>query len=479
MKKQRYVLLAVLLCIVQITLAFSVMPVAAEGESKTYNLSRTLEVITVDGKADEEIWKEAPSSETFAWAAESTLEGFTASFQAVWAPCIEDATKMNVYILVKASGYAVENSYRNYIRIQIENENGTHRFWSGMQQLNLVNTGGPDRTATIGTTPVSFQLKSVNNIRNSASATFEFCYQMPKTDTIKFDVLAVACTSDAKEAKYAWGGMTGTPTASKDLNGVGTLLSDVEANGDVDLMVDGQLIASLKKDTDGNVTLPNIAVTDYLLGWKDSEGELYGVGSTYHVEGTEKVTLEVVSSNFDVLIGASVLIEEPTALRFDVTAGIGGLKGVKEMGAVFVKTNALTASVLEDKTFTAAELTEAGIDFEQVVLISAEEANLFYAVKENISDVSVRYSVCAYMTLEYTDGATKTLTTQYQGDGHSRNVREIAVKAYAERSSFRGEVEGMNYMFKVGEEYAVGDFELFSFSPYTKEQLDVLAAMKK
>ena len=483
MKKKSCIALAVLLCALQIVSAIAILPVSATATAKSYNIQRTTEIMTIDGKADEEIWSTVQSSEVFVNTNENSINNFTASYKAVWMPSIEDTTKMNVYILITATGYELAANYRNYVRIQIENQNGTHRFWSGMQQLNNINTGSADREATLGTGAsaynVPFKLFAVNDIANSKTATYEFCYTMPKTNVIKLDVLASACTSSYAEAKYSWVSMVNTPTASADLLGVGNIIDDATSNGDVDLLVDGELLASLKKNADGKVTLPNGSVNGAMLGWRDSEGKLYAVGSEYTVTGEEKVSLEAVAANFSVLKGAAVLIENPTALRFDISADLTGVAGVKAFNAIIVQSDLLTEDILSDGLVTKEELDTAEIAYDNVDLTGGLNSELHSAKKENITDFTVKYSAIAYLTVEYADGTEKALTTEYNAADHSRCVKEVAEAAYSDRSNLRESTENAEYTYKVSKDYAVGDFTLFSYSPYEESSLDILAELKK
>lgn len=479
MKRKGLLALVVLLCVTQIITAIAILPVGATASTKTYNIERAVEIMTVDGLANEEIWSTVESSEAFVNTNENSINNFSASYKAVWTPCVDDTSKMNVYIFITATGHAIKDNYRNYIRIQIENEDASHRFWSGMQQLNNVKTGGPDRTCNVGDVATPFKLLAINDIGNTKSATYEFCYTMPKSDKIKLDVLVCACTSDYKEAKYSWVSMVNTPTKSDELLGVGNIVEDADANGDVDLLVDGQIFASLKKNAGGKVTLPEGSVDGAMLGWKDSAGKLYAVGSEYTVTGTDKVTLEAVAVNFSVLKGASVLIDDPSALRFDIFADISGLTEVQAFGALIIPSASLTDGIISDGNITKDELDSAQITYDNIDLMGSADSEIFYAKKENITDFKLKYSVSAYLTVKYADNTTKTLTSEYNAIDHSRCVKEVAEAAYADRSNLRETTNGIDYAFKVSKDYAVGDFTLFSYSPYEESSLDVLAELKK
>lgn len=479
MKRKGLLALVVLLCVTQIITAIAILPVGATASTKTYNIERAVEIMTVDGLANEEIWSTVESSEAFVNTSQNSIDNFSASYKAVWTPCVDDTSKMNVYIFITASGYTTVNSWRNNIRIQIETPDASHRYWSGQQQLNNVKTGSPDRTCTVGTTATPFKLFAINDIENSKSATYEFCYTMPKSDTIKLDVLVNANTSDGKDATYSWVSIVTTPTKSDELLGIGKIIDNAEANGDVDLLVDGQIFASLKKNSDGKITLPEGSVDGAMLGWKDSAGKLYAVGSEYTVTGTDKVTLEAVAVNFSVLKGASVLIDDPSALRFDISADISGLTEVQAFGALIIPSASLTDGIISDGNITKEELDTAQITYDSIDLRGSADSEIYYAKKENITDFTLKYSVSAYLTVKYADDTTKTLTSAYNATDHSRCVKEVAEAAYADRSNLRENTNGVDYAFKVSKDYAVGDFTLFSYSPYEESSLDVLAELKK
>ena len=479
MKRKSCLVIAVILCVMQIVTAVAVLPVGATEGTKSYNINRAVEIMTVDGIANEAIWSEVEASEAFVSTSTDKISDFNASFKAVWTPCVDDATKMNVYIFVTAVGYAVENSWQNNIRIQLESSDASHRFWTGQQQLNNIKTGEANRESTVGSTKVPFQIYAVNDIANSKTATYEFCYTMPKATDIKFDVMLQVRTSDGKGATYAWASMTTTPTASDLLAGVGNIVENAEASGDVDLLVDGQIFASLKKNADGKVTLPEGSVDGAMLGWKDSEGKLYAGGSEYTVTGTDKVSLEAVAFEFEILRGASILIDNPSALRFDIVADISGLSGVQSFGAMIIPSASLTDEIISDGKIAKEELDAAQITYDSVEPVADAESNVHYVKKENISDFTAKYSVTAYLTIKYADDSVKTLTTEYNAAEHSRCVKEVAEAAYADRSNLNGLENGVDYAFKVSKDYAIGDFTLFSYSPYEESCLDVLAELKK
>ena len=279
MKKKSCFILAILMIMVQLVSAFAVLPAMAE-TTKSYDIVGTKDEITVDGKANEAIWNSVKSSSAFVHTGGNAIEGFTASFKAVWTPNAEDTSKMDVYIFVTSTEYTVQNSWANNIRFQIETADASHRFWTGQQQLGNVNTGSADRTTTVGEASVPFKLYAVNNIGTSKTATYEFCYTMPKSDTIKFDILLNACesASNKNESGYSWVSMTGTAIASANLGGEGKILPIPEYDFDritESMTIDGKANESFWGSASSvefvNDTTNDRAVS-FKAGWSPCDG---------------------------------------------------------------------------------------------------------------------------------------------------------------------------------------------------------------
>ena len=224
MKKKLCKLFAMIMAILTVTSAFAVVPAMA-ADAKSYDIAGTTEKITIDGKANEAIWSQVQSSDAFVNTSTKSIDGFTASYKAVWKTNAEDSTKMDVYIFITATGYTVQYSWRNNIRVQIESADASVRFWSGQQQLGNVNTGSVDREATVGSNKVPFKLWAVNSIGSTKTATYEFCYTMPKADKIKLDVLVNAKTgsNDDSDSTYSWASTNCNAAASASL-GIGNIL---------------------------------------------------------------------------------------------------------------------------------------------------------------------------------------------------------------------------------------------------------------
>ena len=340
----------------------------------TYDIARSMDEITVDGKADETIWSEVQSSSAFVNVNEYTVNGFTASYKAVWRPNAEDSTKMDVYIFVTTSGYAVANNYRNYLKLQIETTDASHRFWTGMRQLNQMNTGGVDRTADVSGNTVPFKLYSVNNISNAGTATYEFCYTMPKTNTIKFDVLVSACTSDYKEATYSWVSMNATTMNSADLKGVGNIK---------------------------NFDFSDVAATTK-------------AGASIRIDTADKTK-------------SGIRFE--TSVNADAVAALIAKGATVTTGTLVLPTDFLSAKSVDDKDFTIEGLKAAGMiegtDYYNIVNVGNEwvdgSVGTWFGTIYNIKNFTRQFSGVGYVTVEL-DGETFT----YYGGYATANARSIA-----------------------------------------------------
>lgn len=495
MKKKSCLMLAVLLAMLQIIAVFAVVPASATTmSSNTYNLLKATEAITIDGKADEAVWENADWSDQFVKASNSggELGDFKAKFKAVWAPVEGDDSKMDIYILIVGEGHTVPTNWANCMRVYIRTSDDSKSFWTGMKKLNdhIINNTNASHLLYGGTSSndVNSQMHvyAVNDIANSGTATYEFCYRMDKADSIKFEVSALAALNGVQISGSWCGGDANTG----DILGVGRIMQtsskdEIDENADVLFLYGGSIVASQYKSGNNTVTLPNYELFGTMIGWKDAAGNLYPVGGTYTVTGSTQVQLTAVAlqvTDYELLAGACALIKEPTAIRFEVkenaqaVAALG--TAIQEKGAIIVETSLLTEAILADGTFTAEELTAAGIAFDKVVFTTAED-NVYSAVKDNITDVSVSYSAVSYLTVRYADNSIQSMTSNYNETLNARSVKAISEAAYADRANVRAEIEGVNYKFKISKDYGVEGFTLFSYSPYTEEQLDLLAKFKK
>ena len=496
--KKRCLILAIMLIALQAVMLITPISVSAESLNRSYNIYKTEAAITVDGVADA-AWADAPYSELFVPNAEEVPEkgrGFEAKLQALWAPVADDATMINVYFLLTVKD-PTPNVMSSSMPKWASDTFGFNAYygealcWTGQTAVeNVVNNG-----TWFGNNDGAFYRikKAIVDNRQAATNptdfyTVEIGCQLPKADAITFDFFVqdnfMGTPNAGHQITYAWnGGYVSTVAEGK-----GNILhskSEIDETDDVLFEYEGQVVASAEKTTNNTVTLPDYELFGTLLGWEDADGNLYPVGGTYTVTGDTQVRLSAVAlqvTDYELLTGACALIEEPTAIRFEIKENAAALTAlgtvIQEKGAIIVETSLLTDAILADGTFSAEELTAAGIAFDKIVFTTAEDS-IYSAVKNNITDVSVSYSAVSYLSVKYADNSVQSITSNYDATLNARSVKAISEAAYADRETVRAEVDGINYKFKVSKNYAVGEFTMFSYSPYTEEQLDLLAKFKK
>ena len=374
----------------------------------TIDITKTAQNITIDGIANENAWKFANSSENFQDVGAVALDGFTGNFKALWSPVEGDDTKMNLYILVVAKGHVTwrNANWRNHIRVQIETSDGKV-FWTGQKQLDdtiISNTNKPNLTgASSGGANAAFQMYAVNDIANSGTATYEFCYQMNKMDAFKLDIQIGACTNDWAQAECSWAGMTSTNHATEGLGGVVSIIeSDSEG---VDLtMTDG---ASIRVDT--------------------TNEKMSGIrfASTVNLDQYNALLAQ----------GATVT-----------------------MGTLIVPTNSLTVKEIADADFTKETLVAKGLventHFYDIVNIGNEwvagEDGTWYATLYDIQDYERLFSAVGYVTVELNG-----VSTTYYAEYYSVDARSIAQVA---ETVMDGEIEGDDGRWTAEQEAVLNSF---------------------
>ncbi len=483
MKKYLSLFLA-LIMVVSSVFVFTVTA-GAEGENKSYYLYKSATAPMVDGTADA-VWDSFPASEylsNVSWnLGNYTSNTLRANFKALWVTNSQDSTMIDLYLMVQYSGYYDYPSISG-VRVFFTNTDGTSS-WTDVMRKNGYATGTTtDYTHWKEGTYISAIAETEGVV------TFEFTCTVKKADNLKLDVVVLDGTSWQTRADYSWNGCLAENASSKAAAGELKLMQEItniDTTADVLFEIDGQLVASADKDANNAVTLPAYEVVGgNLIGWKDASGNLYPIHGTYTVSGSDQVRmtgLVLTNTDYYLLDGASILIEEPTALRFEVldaqTATMTSIASmVQEKGFLLVETSKLTAAVLADGAFSAAELDAASIAYEKTVLTTPTNG-IHYVVK-NITDKTVSYSACAYITLQYADGSTQTVSLAYHAEKNARSVKDVATSAYADRATVQAPLTNtISYKFKVGKDFGVGEYTVLSFSPYTKEQLTLLDSFR-
>ena len=480
--------ISLFLALILLVSAVSVFTVTANAEeaNKSYNLYKTTTAPVVDGIA-EPLWDAYPKSEDFTWVwtnANYSNNGLLANFKAVWMENSADPSMIDLYILVQYSGYINYPSISG-IRIFLTNGDGVSSYTDVMRKNGSMTGTTSNYTHWREGTYVSAVAEA------EPTVTFEFKCQVKKSENLKLDMTVQDATGWSSMADYSWNGCTSGYSDKQVAQGELKLMqeiTDVDETADVILDIDGTAVISLNKGANNTVTLPNYNIVGgNLIGWKDASGDLYPVNGTYTVTGSDQVRLTgLVLKNTDyyLLDGASILIEDPTALRFEVldaqTATMTSIASmVQEKGFLLVETSKLTDAIIADGSFSAAELDAASITYEKTVFTTPTN-DIHYVVKNNISDLTVSYSACAYITLQYADNTTQTVYLAYTALNNARSVKDVATAAYADRATVPAQLtDTISYKFKVGKDFGVGEYTVLSFSPYTKEQLTILDGFRK
>ena len=482
MKKKSCLMMACLLVVLQLALAFAIVPVSAEVQGRGYTIYKAENAITVDGVGSDADWAIADWSEKFVCSFGTGKDTFHAKYKAMWAPDPANEQIINLYFLVEVVGDDTISTRTDWAGdvIRFDINDGSTYFWSGAIQIkNAVNGNASNNTGKFSYGVVDERAGTENKY------TVELCHPIVKVNSLEFDIwvqdnTAADLTNTSPRARYSWNGMVsgGETEPPKGIGRIANKKGEIDMNADVLLKSDDQTVGSMYKGTDGTVVLPAAEVFGTLIGWKDAAGKLYPVGATYTIEGTEQITLTavVLSTNaFELLSGASILLEKPTALRFEAKVNDAAMAvlgtALQEKGAVIVPTASLSEAILADNAFDPTELDVAQITYDKVAFTTAAQNGNYFAVKENITDMGASYSACLFVTVKYSDESVKTIAiADYSAEDHARSVKAVAAAAFDDRASVRAEEKGVNYKFKVGS---------FSFSPYTKEQNALLEEFKK
>jgi hypothetical protein len=182
---------------------------------------------------------------------------------------------------------------------------------------------------------------------------------------------------------------------------------------------------------------PQVEAGKVFVGWKDLvSGELYKAGETITVNANKK--FEAVAFTFNTF-GASLRIDtesETSGLRFITNYNAEELEAigmyVQEFGTIIAKTASLAGKdfVLENFTIGTdiAKVANTKDHFE------TEEGMAYSAALINIKPANIdqEFSARGYMVVEYHDGTTATIYTDYSAENNSRSVQGVAqaLKAY-------------------------------------------------
>ena len=478
MKKKISLIVALVMVLCPMVAMMSSISAFAAALGRSYDIYQSNVEVTVDGDASE--WERVDWSESFTNESNSNPSLNSAvkiAYKALWSET-DDREKIDVYYMIKVEG-GLSAVVSRLLRINMKSNNSTF-------QTDAIAILSDAALTSKSNATLSYSFAVDKQDDGTVIAEVKTTVAKPTNSIVSLNIWYREYASWSTYQSESWNldgdyGATGAGNIKTELCGGDAS----DENDDVLFKKDGQLIASLSKDAEGKVVLPDFtnAKRAIMIGWKDANGQLWQVGSVYTVTGEAQVTFEAVVLSIDLLPGASILIEEPTALRFDVETDADIItamgSAVKEFGVVVTQTSNLTADMIGDSMITAEELETAQAANEKIALTASEKSGIYHAVKENISDVTVKYSACPYITITYSDESSKTYSIDgYSDADHSRSVKMVASAAYEDRSNLRTTVGEITYAFKVSSSYATQDYTMFSFSPYTEEQLDLLATFQ-
>lgn len=468
---------------------------AGATELPTYTIYRT-DGLTLDGKTEGDDWDYVQWSSDFTQFysnAQETEPDFGAKFKAMWN---YDNGEGYLYLLIEVQDSSTESStaWTKDGFIFAIDETGEATAETAIVSESTTSTCR--RTATMGTrSPSTSNLLEYQVAASDSGYVVEAVYRFvdfsyAKAGQIRMDVVAQNECAGGTVMQYSWSGVNyGSGGTFNPQVGVGILSEqtaagqaqggEVDPDADVLFRVGEETVASMDA-VDGTVTLPEWDSRSAFVGWLDESGEhLYPAGYVFAVGDTQTVftaaTLELYLQ-----AGASVLIEEPSAIRFTAVYDEAELESLEAFvtgaGGLAVAESLLTDAILADGYITGEELDAAGVAYETVALEEAEGESMFRLILDEITDTSAVWAAGAYITVRYSDEANteRRFYTGYTAEDNARSVAQVAEAAFADRSNVGAELNGIHYAFRVSSDYAVGDYAAFSFSPYTSAQLDLL-----
>lgn len=470
---------------------------AGATELPTYTIYRT-DGLTLDGKTEGDDWDYVQWSSDFTQFysnAQETEPDFGAKFKAMWN---YDNGEGYLYLLIEVRDSSTESStaWTKDGFIFAIDETGEATAETAIVSESTTSTCR--RTATMGTrSPSTSNLLEYQVAASDSGYVVEAVYRFvdssyAKAGQIRMDVVAQNECAGGTVMQYSWSGVNyGSGGTFNPQVGVGILSEqtaagqaqggEVDPDADVLFRVGEETVASMDA-VDGTVTLPEWDSRSAFVGWLDESGEhLYPAGYVFAVGDTDTQTVFTAATlELYLQAGASVLIEEPSAIRFTAVYDEAELESLEAFvtgaGGLAVAESLLTDAILADGYITGEELDAAGVAYETVALEEAEGENMFRLILDEITDTSAVWAAGAYITVRYSDEANteRRFYTGYTAEDNARSVAQVAEAAFADRSNVGAELNGIHYAFRVSSDYAVGDYAAFSFSPYTSAQLDLL-----
>ncbi len=349
--------------------------------AKSYTVYKTNTPVDINTEAPEADWANVPS-QALINTQYTAQDYFSASFKALW---YTNGTDAYLYILANVAdttpaGIGDENSAGDAIFFNID-ENG-----DGQTDFSTPSMWFDGRSLTEDQTPgiARFTYKTHDHRQDSGTYTLKLQYKFLKTesctDNINFDICIQDNYKDTQSdssaySRYSWVNCNDQKTA-----GGHGIISDFKASDIVAIdTLDGvSMRATEDKASTG-------------LRWET----------------------EIEKATYDKLIADCAEIKTGTLIL--PTSYIAGLD----------------ASKLNKKYLTAAGIKHLDVENEGFA-IDDEDTYTFFGSITNIKEANHTrdFSGVGYIEITYADGTSATFYGGYSEADHSRNVKEVATKAY-------------------------------------------------
>ena len=182
---------------------------------------------------------------------------------------------------------------------------------------------------------------------------------------------------------------------------------------------------------------PQVEAGKIVLGWKSTEtNKLYTAGS--FVSSHENYEAVVIS--YDTLGGAGVRIDDSeggqSGIRFQTLFNVDEYEAVKgylqSFGTLITYTDTLTAvgkdftieNYQGEATFAVVKNTKG--TFKYTDQMNNKKYTAYSMAVVDIKDYTKAYSARGYLVVEYADGSTQTIYTDYNATDNSRSIAEVA-----------------------------------------------------
>ena len=175
------------------------------------------------------------------------------------------------------------------------------------------------------------------------------------------------------------------------------------------------------------------------LGWKNTQtGKLYPAND--YARKNEDETLEALVVSFDTLTGASVRIDTSengqSGIRFttvfDMEEYTQISSYIQSMGTIVAYTDTLTSAGLEflpenyEVGSTIAKVENTKGTYEYFDNVTQKSYTAYSMAIVGIKDYAKAFSARAYLVVEYADGSTQTIYSDYNQTDNSRSIAHVA-----------------------------------------------------